>query len=44
MSAPQSSTYRHLELVLAAFITVQVCSNLIGPAKITQASLPLVKG
>lgn len=42
MSAPQSRTYRHLELVMAAFITVLVCSNLIGPAKITQASLPLV--
>lgn len=42
MSAPQSRTYRHLELAMAAFITVLVCSNLIGPAKITQASLPLV--
>lgn len=32
--------YRHYDLVMAAFVTVLVCSNLIGPAKIAQLELP----
>jgi uncharacterized integral membrane protein (TIGR00697 family) len=40
MSAPKS--YRYYDFVMAAFVTVLVCSNLIGPAKITQAELPLL--
>lgn len=35
-------TYRYYEFVLVAFVTVLVCSNLIGPAKIAQVDLPLV--
>ena len=35
-------SYRYYELVMAAFVTVLVCSNLIGPAKIAQFDLPLV--
>src|SRR6516165_12535933 len=27
---------------MAAFVTVLICSNLIGPAKIAQADLPLI--
>ena len=38
---PQRS-YRYYEFVMAAFVTVLVCSNLIGPAKIAQIDLPLV--
>ena len=34
--------YRYYEFVMAAFVTVLVCSNLIGPAKISQAELPLL--
>jgi hypothetical protein len=34
--------YRYYEFVMAAFVTVLICSNLIGPAKIAQANLPLV--
>lgn len=34
--------YRYYEFVLVAFVTVLVCSNLIGPAKIAQIDLPLV--
>jgi hypothetical protein len=34
--------YRYYDLVMAAFVTVLVCSNLIGPAKIAQIDLPLV--
>jgi uncharacterized integral membrane protein (TIGR00697 family) len=36
------SGYRYYDLVMAAFVTVLVCSNLIGPAKIAQVDLPLV--
>jgi len=34
--------YRYYEFVMAAFVTVLVCSNLIGPAKIAQVELPLL--
>jgi queuosine precursor transporter len=34
--------YRYYEFVMAAFVTVLICSNLIGPAKIAQAELPLI--
>ena len=34
--------YRYYELVMAAFVTVLVCSNLIGPAKIAQLDVPLL--
>ena len=37
---PQTRQYRYYELVMAAFVTVLICSNLIGPAKIAQFSLP----
>ncbi|MDB5867419.1 MAG: putative queuosine precursor transporter [Betaproteobacteria bacterium] len=38
----QRSSYRYYEFVMAAFVTVLVCSNLIGPAKIAQLELPLI--
>jgi queuosine precursor transporter len=34
-------TYRYYEFVMAAFVTVLVCSNLIGPAKIAQLDVPM---
>jgi uncharacterized integral membrane protein (TIGR00697 family) len=34
--------YRYYDFVMAAFVTVLVCSNLIGPAKITQLDLPVL--
>jgi uncharacterized integral membrane protein (TIGR00697 family) len=34
--------YRYYEFVMAAFVTILICSNLIGPAKIAQLKLPLV--
>ena len=40
MSQPRS--YRYYEFVMAAFVTVLICSNLIGPAKIAQIELPVV--
>lgn len=34
--------YRYYEFVLAAFVTILICSNLIGPAKIAQLDFPVV--
>jgi uncharacterized integral membrane protein (TIGR00697 family) len=33
--------YRYFNFVMVAFVTVLVCSNLIGPAKIAQVDLPV---
>ena len=38
---PQRS-YRYYEFVMAAFVTILICSNLIGPAKIAQLDLPAI--
>ena len=38
MSEPRN--YRYYELVMAAFVTILICSNLIGPAKIAQVQTP----
>jgi uncharacterized integral membrane protein (TIGR00697 family) len=38
---PPTRQYRYYEFVMAAFVTVLICSNLIGPAKIAQAELPV---
>jgi len=35
-------SYKYYEFVMAAFVTILICSNLIGPAKIAQLDLPLV--
>jgi uncharacterized integral membrane protein (TIGR00697 family) len=34
--------YRYYEFVMAAFVTILICSNLIGPAKICQLDLPIL--
>ena len=39
MSQP-ARQYRYYEFVMAAFVTVLVCSNLVGPAKIAQIEAP----
>ena len=38
----EQRSYRYYEFVMAAFVTVLICSNLIGPAKIAQFELPVV--
>ena len=38
----ETRQYRYYDLVMAAFVTVLICSNLIGPAKISQVNLPLL--
>ncbi|HET7731685.1 MAG TPA: queuosine precursor transporter [Usitatibacter sp.] len=43
MNTPsQRLQYRYYEFVMVAFVVVLVCSNLVGPAKISQVDLPLV--
>ena len=39
---PPRREYRYYEFVLAAFVTILICSNLIGPAKIAQLDFPLI--
>lgn len=34
--------YQYYDLIMAAFVCVLVCSNLIGPAKVTQIEAPLL--
>ena len=34
--------YRHYDLIVAAFVTVLLCSNLIGAAKAAQMDLPFI--
>lgn len=38
----ERKSYRYYDLVMAAFVTILICSNLIGPAKIAQLDLPLL--
>jgi uncharacterized integral membrane protein (TIGR00697 family) len=38
----EKRNYRYYDLVMAAFVTILICSNLIGPAKIAQLDLPLL--
>ena len=41
MNSPQRS-YRYYDLVMAAFVCVLLCSNLIGAAKAAQLTLPWI--
>ena len=43
LSAPQRRSYRYYDLLLGAFVTVLLCSNLIGPGKTCQLKLPLLR-
>jgi len=40
--SPAPREYRYYEFVMAAFVTILICSNLIGPAKIVQVDWPVV--
>jgi uncharacterized integral membrane protein (TIGR00697 family) len=42
MNSTPRREYKYYEFVMAAFVTVLICSNLIGPAKIAQIDLPLL--
>ena len=38
---PGRREYKYYEFVMAAFVAILICSNLIGPAKIAQIDLPV---
>jgi uncharacterized integral membrane protein (TIGR00697 family) len=38
--ATDTRQYRYYDLMMAAFVTILVCSNLIGPAKVAQIEIP----
>jgi uncharacterized integral membrane protein (TIGR00697 family) len=38
----EARQFRYYDLVMAAFVIVLICSNLIGPAKIAQISVPFI--
>jgi queuosine precursor transporter len=40
-TADKRRSYRYYDFVMAAFVAVLLCSNLVGPAKIAQLDLPL---
>jgi uncharacterized integral membrane protein (TIGR00697 family) len=40
VAAHPARTYRYYDLVMAAFVCVLLCANLIGPAKISTVELP----
>jgi len=42
MRPAEPRQYRYYDIVMVAFVTVLICSNLIGPAKIAQLDLPLL--
>jgi len=42
MTGAGEKSYRYIDIVTAAFVTVLVCASLIGPAKVTEIELPLV--
>jgi len=41
-AAAAPRTYRYYDLIMAAFVTVLLCSNLIGAAKAAQLTLPVL--
>src|SRR5512140_120711 len=38
----QRTQYRYYDFVMAAFVVILVCSNMIGPAKIAQLEVPVL--
>ncbi|MGO9424706.1 MAG: queuosine precursor transporter [Steroidobacteraceae bacterium] len=41
-SAPEARQYRYYDFVMAAYVCVLLCSNLIGPAKETSFQVPIL--
>ena len=41
-TAARQRTYRYYDLVMAAFVTILLCSDLIAPTKATQITLPFL--
>jgi uncharacterized integral membrane protein (TIGR00697 family) len=41
-SAAANRQYRYYDLIMAAYVCILLCANLIGPAKVTTVAVPLV--
>jgi uncharacterized integral membrane protein (TIGR00697 family) len=41
-TTPRSRDYRYYDFVMAAYVCVLLCSNLIGPAKVSSVHLPVI--
>mgnify|MGYP002780895732 CR=1 FL=1 len=39
---PRARTYKYYDFVMAAFVCVLLCANLIGPAKVSTIELPVI--
>jgi len=44
VNQPQNRQFKYYDFVMAAYVCVLLCSNLIGPAKETTIELPLIGG
>jgi uncharacterized integral membrane protein (TIGR00697 family) len=42
VNTPPERQYRYYDFIMAAYVTVLLCSNLIGPAKASTLTLPLI--
>src|ERR1700704_2641231 len=42
VQAPETREYRYYDFVMAAYVCILLCSNLIGPAKETSIQVPLL--
>jgi queuosine precursor transporter len=44
MSSPahRSRQYRYYDLIMAAYVCILLCANLIGPAKVTTVGIPVI--
>ena len=42
LSMPNQGRYRYFDLIMAAFVTVLLCSNLIGVHKVSSINLPII--
>src|SRR5512143_3163267 len=40
-AAPRARSYKYYDFVMAAFVCVLLCANLIGPAKVSTVQVPL---
>jgi len=44
MSQPAQRTYRYYDLIMASFVCVDLCSNLIGVGEVTEVGTSLGSG
>ena len=42
--SPHERHYRYYDLIMAAYVCILLCANLIGPAKVSTLQVPLLGG